>query len=216
MTITAIIGTGNIGSRLAAALTAAGTDILIAGHELANAEKLALELGSHARAVTLDTAIDDAEVIVFAVWFDTTRELIERYRDRLHGKIVVDPSNPITSDGNGGFIKTIAADQSSGQLLAVLLPEDTVLVKAFGTLAAESLTAAAHREPRVVGFYATDDEQSGAIVETLITAAGFEPVLVGGIDASIRIEVFGDLHEFGGLGHPVTRAEADIAVGNSH
>ena len=42
-----------------------------------------------------------------------------------------------------------------------------------------------------------------------IAAAGFEPVSAGGVDATSRIEVFGDLHPFGGLnGRLVGRAEA--------
>jgi hypothetical protein len=32
-------------------------------------------------------------------------------------------------------------------------------------------------------------------------------VRVGGIDKSIRIEVFGDLHEFGALGKTITLSE---------
>jgi hypothetical protein len=31
---------------------------------------------------------------------------------------------------------------------------------------------------------------------------------VGGLDQSIRIEMFGDLHEYGALGRVVTKAEA--------
>jgi hypothetical protein len=38
----------------------------------------------------------------------------------------------------------------------------------------------------------------------LITASGFIPVNVGGIDQPIRIEVFGDLREFGKLGKLVS------------
>lgn len=57
-------------------------------------------------------------------------------------------------------------------------------------------------------FYATDDISINADIEQLILHNGFEPVRVGGIDQSIRIEVFGDLHEFGALGKTVTLAEA--------
>jgi 8-hydroxy-5-deazaflavin:NADPH oxidoreductase len=35
---------------------------------------------------------------------------------------------------------------------------------------------------------------------------------VGGLDQSIRIEMFGDLHEFGALGRVVTRTEALKAI----
>ena len=51
------------------------------------------------------------------------------------------------------------------------------------------------------------DPISTAKIEELIQDSGFEPVRVGGIDQSIRIEVFGELHEFGALGKTVTRAE---------
>jgi predicted dinucleotide-binding enzyme len=44
-------------------------------------------------------------------------------RSLLEDKIVVDPSNPIAPDGRGGFKKTIAAEDSSGQIIARLLPE---------------------------------------------------------------------------------------------
>lgn len=33
-----------------------------------------------------------------------------------------------------------------------------------------------------------------------------------GLDQSVRIEVFGDLHEFGALGKPVTASEATLKV----
>jgi 8-hydroxy-5-deazaflavin:NADPH oxidoreductase len=32
--------------------------------------------------------------------------------------------------------------------------------------------------------------------------------LIGGLDQSIRIEMFGDLHEYGALGRTVTKTEA--------
>ena len=35
---------------------------------------------------------------------------------------------------------------------------------------------------------------------------------VGGLDQSIRIEMFGDLHEYGALGRVVTKSEALAAV----
>jgi predicted dinucleotide-binding enzyme len=209
----AIIGTGNVGSGLAADFATGGQDFLLAGRDLDAARKLAADLDGHAEAVTIDEAVNRADVLVFAVWLDAFRELIARYGDRLAGKVIVDPSNPIAPDGNGGFRKVIGEQESAGQLLAGLLPAGAVLVKALGTLSAGSITSAARREPeRAAGFYAADDNAAGDLVAGLIRAAGFEPVKVGGLDQSIRIEVFGDLHEFGALGRPVTKAEALAAL----
>jgi len=46
----------------------------------------------------------------------------------------------------------------------------------------------------------------------LITASGFAPVGVGGLDQSLRIEAFGELSEYGKLGKLVTKLEAEAIV----
>ncbi|MEU5402981.1 NAD(P)-binding domain-containing protein [Streptomyces sp. NPDC005963] len=194
---TAIVGTGNIGSRLAANLVTGGENVLVASRNLDDARALATRLGERATAVTVDEAVEAADTVILAVWFDSIKELVERYGDRLAGKIVVDPSNPIAQNEQGEFSKTIPENESAGATIAALLPPGARAVKAFGTLTADSLTSAARRSPdQAVGFYATDDEAAGRTVADLIRAAGFDPLRVGGIDQSLRIEVFGDLHEF--------------------
>ena len=209
----AVIGTGNIGSRLAANFAAGGQDFLLAGRDPEAAGKLAADLDGHAEGVSVDEAIERADALVFAVWFDTFKQLIAQYGERLAGKVIIDPSNPVGPDGAGGYRKVIGDQESSGQILAGLLPAGARLVKAFGTLSAGSLSAAARREPgRAVQFYAADDGAAGDLVAELIRAGGYEPVRVGGLDQSIRIEMFGDLHEYGALGRVVTKTEALAAV----
>jgi 8-hydroxy-5-deazaflavin:NADPH oxidoreductase len=210
----AIVGTGNIGSRLAANFAAGGQDFLLAGRDLEDARKLAADLGGHAEVVSVDEAVDRAGVLVFALWLDAFEQLIAQYGDRLAGKVIVDPSNPVGPDGAGGYRKVIGEQESSGQILAgLLVPTGARLVKAFGTLSAPSLSAAAWREPdRAVQFYAADDAAAGDLVAELIRAGGFEPVRVGGLDQSIRIEMFGDLHEYGALGRVVNQSEALAAI----
>ena len=210
---TAIIGLGNIGSQLAKNLTAGGENVIVADRTLAKAEKLATELGGKARPMPVADAISKSDVVVLAIYFDAIKDLLATYRGALAGKVIVDPSNPIAPDGKGGFKKTIPADQSSGQLIAALLPEGAELVKSFGTLGAESLGYGVNRSPeRAVLFYATDYPEAGRAVARLITASGFSPVRVGGLDQSIRIEVGGDLHEFGKLGKLVSAKKAEALV----
>jgi predicted dinucleotide-binding enzyme len=204
----AIIGPGNIGGRIAADFAAGGLDFLLAGRDLEAARKVAADLDGHAEAVSVDEAVERADVLLIAVWFDAFEQLIAEYGERLAGKVIVDPTNPVAPDDNGGFKKIIGEQESSGQLLAGLLPAGARLVKAFGTLSADTLSAVARREPeRAVLFYAADDDAAGDLVADLIRVGGYEPVLVGGLDQSIRLEVFGNLHEFGALGRVVTKAE---------
>ena len=209
----AIIGTGNIGSRLAANFAAGGQDFLLAGRDQEAARKVTADLDGHADVVSIDEAVERADVLVLAVWFDVFKQLIAQYGDRLAGKVIIDPTNPVGPDDSGGFQKLIGEQESSGQILAGLLPAGARLVKAFGTLSADSLSAAARREPeRAVLFYAADDAAAGEEVADLIRIAGYEPVRVGGLDQSIRLEVFGDLHELGALGRVVTKSEALEAI----
>ena len=209
----AIIGTGNIGSRLAADWAAGGQDFLLAGRDQEAARKIAAGLDGHAEAVSVDEAVDRADALVVAVWLPDFRQFIAQYGDRLAGKVIIDPSNPVGPDADGNYRKVIGEQESAGQVLAGLLPTGARLVKAFGTLSALTLSAAARQEPeRAVLFYAADDDAAGDLVAGLIRAAGFDPVRVGGLDQSIRIEMFGDLHEYGALGRVVTKSEAQAAI----
>ena len=209
----AIIGTGNIGGTVAAEFAAGGQDFLLAARDAEATRKIAAGLNGHAEAVSVDDAVDRAGVLVIAVWLNDFEQFIAQYGERLAGKVIVDPTNPVGPDGAGGYHKVIPEQESSGQILAGLLPNGARLVKAFGTLSAPSLAAAARQEPeRAVLFYAADDDAAGDLVAGLIRVAGFDPVRVGGLDQAIRIEMFGNLHEYGALGRVVTRTEALKAI----
>jgi len=211
---TAIIGVGNIGKRVAADLAKGGEAVILAASALPAAEQLARELGPPASAAGVAEAIDQADAVIFAVWLDPMKELIATYGSRLAGKVVIDPSNPIGPDGKGGFMRTLPDGVSAGSVIAGLLPSGAHYVKAFGTVAAEKLADAANRSPdRAVLFYATDDATAASTAERLISVAGFDPVRVGGLDEAIRVEVFGDLHDMGGLnGRLLTLAQAQALL----
>jgi 8-hydroxy-5-deazaflavin:NADPH oxidoreductase len=211
---TAIIGVGNIGSPLARHLVGGGESVVLAAKDESPAQGLAEELGPLARAASVEDAIAGADAVVFAVWLDTIKELIAKDGHLLENKVVVDPSNPLGFDENGQMIRTLPEGQSSGSVVAALLPAGTHYVKAFGTLAAEGLASGANREPRrAVLFYATDDDAAATTIERLIRAAGFEPLKAGGVAHAGRIEMpGGDLHQFGLNGALLDLDEARAAV----
>lgn len=204
----AVIGTGNIGSAVATNLVKGSRSVIVANHHPEKAAALAQQLGSSARAMDISAAVKEADIIVLAIYFNPIQEFLKQYASELEGKIIVDPSNPIAPAEGGGFKKTIGENESAGQILSTHLPKGAKLAKAFGTLGAATLDSAAHQTPANVLFYATDDTSINTEIEQLIRDNGFEPIRIGGLDQSIRIEVFGDLHEFGALGKTVTLAEA--------
>lgn len=206
---TAIIGIGNIGSRVARNLVKGGEPVIVAARDQSAADSMAAELGALASSASVVDAVAQADAVLLAVWLDTGKELISQLSQALAGKVVIDPSNPIGPDGHGGFTNTLPEGETAASVLANLLPADAHFVKAFGSLGADALGSAANRPSgRAVLFYASDDEAAAETVERLISAAGFDPVKAGGIEAAGRLELMrGDLHQNGGLGGKLLNAD---------
>lgn len=204
----AVIGLGKIGEAIATNLVKGNHSVILASRDLEKAKSLAKKLGSLVTAKETSPAIKEADVIIPALYFNSLKEFFQTYTVELEGKIIIDVSNPIAPDGNGGFKKIVGEQESAGQILSNLIPKSAKLIKAFGTLGAGSLAGAAFNSPeRKVLFYASDSTNSNQQIDELIASSGFEPFHVGGIDQSIRLEVFGDLHEFGRIGKTVTLQE---------
>jgi predicted dinucleotide-binding enzyme len=213
---TAIIGVGNIGSSVARHLVAGGEPVVLTAKDESRAQALADELGPLARAASAEDAISGADTVLLAVWLDTMRELIPTYANLLTGKVVIDPSNPIGFDASGQMMRTLPEGESSGSVVAALLPAGTHYVKAFGTLGADALAASANRDPLAVLFYATDDDAAEKTIGRLIRAAGFEPWKAGGVASAGRIEApGGDLHQYGFNGEVVDIDRARSATAGS-
>ena len=122
--------------------------------------------------------------------------VIDEIADPLTDKLVVVPSNPVAVAAHGMVSRLLPKGQSSGAVVAGWLPAGARLAMAFGTLSADLFESSSNRSPEpAVLFYATDDDRAGEGVERLIRTAGFEPVKVGGIKQSGRLEVGGDLHD---------------------
>ena len=212
----AVIGLGNIGKILVKNFVAGSYEVIVASRDEEKAKTFARQAGPNVEAKEISEAIDEADIIIPAIHFGELKEFLTSRSSQLSEKIIIDVSNPIAPDGNGGFKKIIGEHESAGQLVSAWIPKNAVLVKAFGTLGAGSLESNAFLEPeRKTLFYASDSVHNQKNIEALITASGFDPLHVGGIDQSIRIEVFGNLHEFGRLGKTVGLAEAKIAVTKS-
>lgn len=205
----AVIGLGNIGKAVANNLVNNKHNVIVATRNADEANDFAAQSGGFAKSTTIEEAINTADIIIPAIWFGAFKDFFNDNGNSLQGKIIVDVSNPIAPDGNGGFKKIIGEMESAGELNKAILPKGAKLVKAFGTLGTGTLASSSNHEPeKDVLFYASDDMEINNDIEEVIRETGFEPLRVGGIDQSIRIEVFGDLHEFGKLGKAVNIEEA--------
>ena len=194
---TAVIGTGGIGSVIARGLASGGETLRLASADHESARTLAAEIG-HAAVVAVDDrdALQGADAVVLALRFTVLKGVIDEIADQLADKLVVVPSNPLSTDAQGNVSRLLPEGRSSGQAVAEWLPAGARLAMAFGTMSADLFESAGNRSPEsAVLFYATDDDRAGQEVERLIRTAGFEPVKAGGVEQSGRLEVGGDLHD---------------------
>jgi 8-hydroxy-5-deazaflavin:NADPH oxidoreductase len=193
---TAIIGTGGLGSVIARELASGGETLRLSSADNRSARALAARIGPAAVVAAGNRdALQGADAVVLALRFTVLKGVIAEIASALDGKLVVVPSNPVSSDAQGNITRVLPAGQSSGEVVAGWLPAGARLAMAFGSLPGDLLESSSNRSPeRAVLFYVTDDDRAGEEVERLIRAAGFEPVRLGGIKQSSRLEVGGDLH----------------------
>jgi predicted dinucleotide-binding enzyme len=194
---TAIIGTGGIGSAIGRLLGSGGERLRLSSADPESARKLAAQIGP-AALVAADNgdALQGADAVILALRFTVLEGVLDELSDALTDKLVVVPSNPLTTDAQGNLLRVLPEGQSSGEVVAGWLPKGARLAMAFGTLSADLLESSANRSPEhAVLFYATDDDRAGEQVEQLIRTAGFEPVKLGRVQLTDRLEVGGDLHD---------------------
>jgi 8-hydroxy-5-deazaflavin:NADPH oxidoreductase len=194
---TAIIGTGGIGSVIARHLASGGEALRLSSADRESARRLAAEIG-RAAVVAVDNrdALRGADAVVLALRFAVLKGVIDEIAEPLTEKLVIVPSNPFGIDAEGNVVRVLPDGESSGEVVAGWLRTGTGLAMAFGTMSAEIFESSSNRSPELaVLFYETDDDRAGKEVERLIRTAGFEPMKVGGIEQSSRLEVGGDLHD---------------------
>lgn len=177
-----IIGTGNIGGALARHWAAAGHRILISSRHPEALEALADELGPNVEAGTPREAAAFGDVILVSVPYAAMPQIGKDYAAELRGKIVLDTGNPV--ERRDGAMAAEALRQGSGLASAGFLP-GTRLVRAFNCIPAQALANQANRRPaRIAIPLAGDDAQALRIAQRLVDEAGFDGVVVGGLETA--------------------------------
>jgi 8-hydroxy-5-deazaflavin:NADPH oxidoreductase len=170
----AIIGVGHIGTNLARQFGSRGHQVTLAfSRDERRLHALAEQLGPHVQAASPAVAASQAEVIVLAVPWGLIDVALSQM-GQLHGKIVLDATNPFSQgllDLEG--MTSLAYNQRR-------LPGAKV-AKAFNTLTAgfqAEVAAGAHRP--IAMFYSASDPLGERVCRELISAMGFVPVALEG------------------------------------
>ncbi len=174
-----IIGAGHIGGTLAKLWVAAGYEVLLSSRHPDELRPLAKQLGPKARVGTPKEAANFGDIVLVSVPYKALPELGRDLKAELAGKIVLDTCNPYP--GRDGDMANEARKKGTGVASPEFLP-GTRLVRAFNAINAGSLASEAHRKPPLVGIpLAGDDTEALKVAQRLVTDAGFDPVVVGGL-----------------------------------
>jgi 8-hydroxy-5-deazaflavin:NADPH oxidoreductase len=186
-----VLGSGEVGRRLAAGFRSRGHDVMIGSRDADKAELVEWLSGDGAgiQPGTFAQAAEHGALLVLAVLGDAAEQAIDAAGpDRFSGKVVIDAMNPL--DFSGGFPPklSIAGEDSLGESVQRWLP-DAKVVKAFNTIGNAYFVDPSFSEGKPTMLIAGDDEGAKRTVVDLLADFGWsDTVDIGGIEGSRELE----------------------------
>lgn len=174
-----VIGSGRIGSTFGRLWAKAGHEVMFSDRDPEQVKRAIEGLGPLARAGSVPEAAAFGDVVMIAVPYGALPAVREQVGDRLKGKVVIDPNNPVPS--RDGELGAQAREKGAGLSTAALLPGARV-VRAFNSWGYATMAREAHRPPpRMAIPVAADDAEALKIGMRLVADAGFDPVAAGSL-----------------------------------
>jgi predicted dinucleotide-binding enzyme len=186
-----VLGSGEVGRRLAAGFFSRGHDVMIGSRDPGKPELREWLSGDGAgiEAGTFAEAAAHGELLALAVLGNAAEEAIADAGPRnFSGKVVIDAMNPL--DFSGGFPPklSITGEDSLGERVQLALP-DAKLVKAFNTIGNPYFVDPSFSEGQPTMLIAGDDEGAKGTVGDVLADFGWpDPVDIGGIEGSRELE----------------------------
>jgi len=188
--ISVLGGTGKEGKGLAYRWAKAGYEVIIGSRSTEKAEKAAAELREmldekyHISGLDNLTAAQQADIIVLAVPYAAHRETLERLRDALQEKLLVDVTVPLVPPK----ITTVQMPESGSatQEAHEILGEDVQVCAAFQTISYKHLINSGEVTCDVL-VTGTSSEARNKTIE-LVEAAGLNGWDAGSIKNSVVVE----------------------------
>jgi predicted dinucleotide-binding enzyme len=188
-----ILGSGLMGGKLGTLWARAGHEVVFSyARQRGKLERLASTAGESARAGTPAEATRGADALLLAVPWASMDDVLAQ-AGNLDGKVILDCSLPMSSDGDDPERHLVLGLTTSGaEDLARRLPEAR-LVSAFGTLPSEVFFGVFARKGRIAApslLYCGDDGEAKEVAAGLIRDVGFDPVDAGPLRMARYLEPF--------------------------
>jgi predicted dinucleotide-binding enzyme len=176
-----IVGAGNVGTALGGGWQRAGHKVTFAVRNPSKRENSELR-DSGLSVVPLAGAAAGADVVALTVPWPAVEPALKTVGP-LNGKIVLDATNPLTSD----FALAVGHNDSAGETVARLAAGAHV-VKAFNTTGFNNMADSRYPGGKLMMLVAGDDANAKKAVLTLASDLGFEGVDAGPLTMSRYLE----------------------------
>jgi predicted dinucleotide-binding enzyme len=175
-----IIGSGNIGGTVGTLWVKAGHPVLFSSRHPEELKPLVDGLGPLARAGTVKEAFTFGEVVFIGVPYGAYPQIGKDYAREFAGKIVLDAGNAVLR--RDGEIANEARENGIG-ITSTKYLAGARIVRAFNTMNFRKLADNANRPgARMAIPIAGDDKEALAVAQTLVRDAGFDAVIIGGLE----------------------------------
>jgi predicted dinucleotide-binding enzyme len=150
--------------------------------------QLVAELGASVAAGSASAAAEFGGTVVFAGPFGAWPDFAAANAAAPADKAVIDAANPYPARDGAVAEAATASGRGSALYVARLLPGARI-VKGFNTIYWTDLRDKAHSaRPKLAMPIAGDDEAAISLASQLASDAGFDPVVVGGLDRSAALD----------------------------
>jgi 8-hydroxy-5-deazaflavin:NADPH oxidoreductase len=161
-----IIGTGNMGQAIAAVAGRGGHSVQLLGEGDAGTQVA-------------------GDIVVLAVPYAAVAQVLAERAASLHGKIVVDITNPVNFETFDSLM--VPADTSATAEIAAALPGSRVL-KAFSTTFAATLASGKVGDATTTVLIAGEDAEAKSIVAAVVSSGGLKALDAGGLKRARELE----------------------------
>jgi len=184
-----ILGSGLMGGKLGILFSKAGHEVVFSyARSERKLKRLAREAGHNARVGTPPQAARDADVVLLAVHWSRTADVLKQAGD-LSDKVVITCSLPMNADDTA----LVVGHTSSGAEELAKKRRRAKVVSAFGTVPSEvffGVYEARRKKVRPSMAYCGDDNRAKHVAATLISDVGFDPVDAGPLRIARYLEPF--------------------------
>jgi len=195
-----VIGSGHIGGTIGGLWIKKGHQVAFSSRHPDELKPMVAELGSLARAGTVEEAIAFGDVLFIAVPYGAVPQIGKDYSAAMKGKVMLDACNAVSA--RDGAVADEVEQTGIGVTTQKYFP-GVRIVRAFNTMSYMIFAREANRpDPKLAVPIAGDDPQAVQIAASLVRDAGFDPVVVGKLADARRFQ-----RGQPGYGQPVSAAE---------